>query len=146
MLDIHPSWTSRRLQPHPMTDCNWVRTTQLSPVYPQNWKSGISCGFKSLNYWGGLFCRNGKICAWTLVLPNKQDNQTKRLDKTKHKTWKCGASLVVHWLRFLASSAGGPGSIPGRGTRFHMPHLRVCTPQLKISHASTKIKDPVCCN
>ena len=35
-----------------------------------------------------------------------------------------GISLVVQWLRLLTPNAGGPGSIPGQGTRFHMPQLR----------------------
>ena len=35
-----------------------------------------------------------------------------------------GTSLVVKWLRFLASNAGGPGSIPGQGTRSHMLQQR----------------------
>ena len=34
-------------------------------------------------------------------------------------------SLVVQWLRFHAPNAGGPGLIPGQGTRSHMPQLRV---------------------
>ena len=42
-----------------------------------------------------------------------------------------GTSLVVQWLRLRAASARGPGSIPGQGTRSHMP-------QLKILHAATK--------
>ena len=33
-------------------------------------------------------------------------------------------SLVVQWLRCCASKAGGPGSIPGQGTRSHVPQLR----------------------
>ena len=33
-----------------------------------------------------------------------------------------GTSLVVQWLRLHAPKAGGPGSIPGQGTRSHMPH------------------------
>ena len=40
-------------------------------------------------------------------------------------------SLVVQWLR--APSARGPGSIPGQGTRSHMPQLR-----LKIIRITTK--------
>ena len=47
-----------------------------------------------------------------------------------------GTSLVVQLLRLHASSAKGPGSIPGQGTRFPMH-------QLKSSHAATK--DPPYC-
>ena len=45
-----------------------------------------------------------------------------------------GTSLVVQWLRLWAPNAGGPGSIPGQGTRSHMPQWR-----LRILHAATKI-------
>ena len=31
-----------------------------------------------------------------------------------------GTSLVVQWLRLHAPNAGGPGSIPGQGTRSHI--------------------------
>ena len=54
------------------------------------------------------------------------------------KTLICGTSLVVQWLRLHAPNAGGLGSIPGQGTRFHM-HAAT-----KSSHASTK--DPACRN
>ena len=37
------------------------------------------------------------------------------------------------WLRFHAPSAGGPGSVPGQGTRSHMPQRK-----LKIPCVSTK--------
>ncbi|TEA30377.1 hypothetical protein DBR06_SOUSAS27510017, partial [Sousa chinensis] len=40
-------------------------------------------------------------------------------------------SLVVQWLRLRAPNAGCPGSIPGQGTRSHMP-------QVKTLRASTK--------
>ncbi|TEA37484.1 hypothetical protein DBR06_SOUSAS8810006, partial [Sousa chinensis] len=53
-------------------------------------------------------------------------------------------SLVVQWLTVHTPNAGGPGSIPGQGTRSHMPQLRVLMLQLKIPHAATK--DPACCN
>ena len=45
---------------------------------------------------------------------------------------------MVQWLRLLAPSAGGLGSIPGQATRFHMPQLRVHMSQLKILNASAK--------
>ena len=50
-----------------------------------------------------------------------------------------GTFLVVHWLRLCASDGGGPGSIPGQGTRCHML-------QLRILHAATKIEDTGCCS
>ena len=36
-----------------------------------------------------------------------------------------GTSLVVQWLKLRTPNAGGLGSIPGQGTRSHMPQLRV---------------------
>ena len=47
-----------------------------------------------------------------------------------------GTSLAIQWLRISSPNAGGPGSIPGQGTRSHMP-------QLKILRATTKNEDPV---
>ena len=49
-----------------------------------------------------------------------------------------GTSLVVQWIRLHAPNAGGPGSIPGQGTRSHM-HATT-----KSSHATTK--EPMCRN
>ena len=63
-------------------------------------------------------------------LTNFVQEQMRRFAKKKKKK-KLGTSLEVLWLRLLASSAGDPGSIPGQGTKFH-------TPQLKILHAATK--------
>jgi len=48
----------------------------------------------------------------------------------KKGSWT-GIFLVVQWGRLWACDAGGLGSIPGQGTRSHMP-------QLKIPHAATK--------
>ena len=41
-------------------------------------------------------------------------------------------SLVVQWLRLQAPYAGGLGSIPGQGTRSHMPQLKIPCPTTKI--------------
>ena len=49
-----------------------------------------------------------------------------------------GASLVVQWLRLPAPNAGGPGSIPGQGTRSHMLQLKTPHTAAKIPCATTK--------
>ena len=65
-----------------------------------------------------------------------------------------GTSLVIQWVRLRTPSAGGPGSIPGQGTRSCM---RATTKSLhattKSPHATTKkstchtqLKDPACHN
>ena len=51
--------------------------------------------------------------------------------ESQDKKWEIGISLVVQWPRFCAPNAGGPGSIPGQGTRSHVL-------QLKITHSATK--------
>ena len=38
---------------------------------------------------------------------------------------------MVQWLGLPASNVGGLGSIPGRGTRAHVPQLRPGTAKLK---------------
>ena len=48
---------------------------------------------------------------------------------------RLGTSLVVQWLRLHTLYVGGPGLIPGQGTRYHMP-------QLKILHTTTKTVQP----
>ena len=35
-----------------------------------------------------------------------------------------GTSLVAQWLKLCASNSGGPGSIPGQGTRSLIPQQR----------------------
>ena len=50
---------------------------------------------------------------------------------TSPSTWPCyqvtrlvkimGTSLMAQWLRLLAPNAGALGSIPGQGTRSHVP-------------------------
>ncbi|TEA25904.1 hypothetical protein DBR06_SOUSAS5710017, partial [Sousa chinensis] len=62
-----------------------------------------------------------------------------------HSHQQCigGTSLVVQWVRICTPNAGGPGSIPSRGTRSHMHaaygmQLRVHMPQLRRLHATTK--------
>ena len=55
------------------------------------------------------------------------------------KNWESGTSLVVQWLRLHAPNAGGPGSIPGQGTRSRIP-------QLKKKDPGSRNEDPTCHN
>ena len=48
--------------------------------------------------------------------------------------------MVVQWLRLFALNAGGLGSIPGQGTRSHMPQLGVLMLQLRPGAAKQKKK------
>ena len=64
--------------------------------------------------------------------------------KEQMTTISLKTSLVVLWLRPCTPNAGGPGSIPGQGTRSHMPQPRVRMPQVKILPATTK--NPACHN
>ena len=50
-----------------------------------------------------------------------------------------GTSLVVQWVRHHAPNAGGPGSIPGRGTRSHM-HAATKKPAATTKIWSSQIK------
>ena len=51
-----------------------------------------------------------------------------------------GTSLAVQLLRLHAPTAGDPGSIPGQGTRSHMPPLKTLpAATTQILHASTNI-------
>ena len=53
---------------------------------------------------------------------------------------------MVQWLKLHTPNTGGLSSIPGQGTKSHMPQPRVLVMQVKISHGATKTEDPVCHN
>ena len=52
-----------------------------------------------------------------------------------------GTALVVQWLRFCISSAGGSGSMPGQGTRSHTLQLKILYATTKAWHRQKKKKD-----
>ena len=74
----------------------------------------------------------------------------KKCFKSKHDF---GTSLVVPVVKHPPADTGGPASIPGQGTRSHIPQVRVWMLQLNIVRAATKNKnirhattrDPKCC-
>ena len=55
------------------------------------------------------------VILWTIV---QRDSLSLRIQA---RVLEWGTSLVVQWLRLRAPNAGGPGLIPGQGTRSHMP-------------------------
>ena len=67
----------------------------------------------------------------------------KEVEVSLSEGWE-GTSLVVQWLTIFTPNAGGPGSIPGQGTRYHVLQLRVHMLKLKILHETMKIEDPEC--
>ena len=54
-----------------------------------------------------------------------------------------GTSLVVQWIRLYAPNAGGPGSIPGQGTRSHM-HAATKTQCNQINKISKMLTVVIC--
>ena len=52
-----------------------------------------------------------------------------------------GTFLVAQGLRLCSPNAGGPGSIPGQGTRSHMPKLRLGTARLIKINVKKKKSD-----
>ena len=49
-----------------------------------------------------------------------------------------GTSLVVQWSRLHAPNAGGPGLMPGQGTRARVQQLKILQVATKILSAATK--------
>ena len=103
-------------------------------------KGGPSFGLSSL-----LFPLSGPLCphlaTWLLSPPSDIHSTVTFSGRLpKHSLQNCNAktSRVVQWLSLWAPNAAGPGSIPGQGTRSHMPQLRVQIPQLKFPWAATK--------
>ena len=51
-----------------------------------------------------------------------------------------GACFVVRGLRLHDPNAGGLSSIPGQGTRFHMPQLKILNATTKTQHTEINKK------
>ena len=49
---------------------------------------------------------------------------------------------MVQWLILHAPNSGGPGSIPGQGTRFYMPQLKTPRAAMKTENLVCRNKDP----
>ena len=62
-----------------------------------------------------------------------------------HKNTMGGTSLVVQWLRLHVPKAGGPGSIPGQGTRSYM-HAATRSSQAATKEPACSNENPACCN
>ena len=99
-------------------------------MYRRNWQNIVKQLYSNQNF------KKKKGEMDTVVAEKKKI--VEELKKKKKKWFVCivikrclGTSLVVYWLRLRALDAGGLDLIPGQGTRFHIP-------QLKIPRAVTK--------
>ena len=88
--------------------------------------------------------RGQKSLCWFQILPLRAIAWRNPMDRgvfgatvhgvTKSWTWlRKGTSLMAQWLKLHAPSGGGPGLIPGQGTKSHMQQQRS-----KILHTSIK--------
>ena len=68
-----------------------------------------------------------KSAMWADKLKTQESQRCRRISKAI----SLRTCLVVQRLRLLVLNAGGPGSIPGQGTRSHMLQRRGHMPQLK---------------
>ena len=114
------------------TLCNPVDCTHQAP---------LSMRFSRQEYWSGLPCSppgdlpHPGIEPRSLMSPALASKFFTTSIHFTHclilkKKYSQGISLAVQWLRLHASSAWGPGLIPGQGNRSHML-------QLKILYAAT---------
>ena len=60
-------------------------------------------------------------------MPDSCGHSTSRATQLLSQTWRTGTSPVVQRLGLRVHNAGDQRSIPGQGTRFHMPQLRSST-------------------
>ena len=51
------------------------------------------------------------------LVQRARTSQKREVNKSTINNYNRGTSLVVQWLRLHASTAGGTGSVPGRGTK-----------------------------
>ena len=95
------------------SDC-WKKWTTTAKSY----LNGISLGT-----WEGSACHLTPNAIFWLC-PQSWTRHGRREAEWKIQEGALGTSLVVQWLRVCTPNAGGLGSIPGQGTRSHMPRLK----------------------
>ena len=74
----------------------------------------------------GRTIKRGPLLAPLWLCPLEDPRMSNAYVLSHHIKNHTGTSLVAQWLRLHSSNAGGPGLIPGQGTRS-------CKPQLKDS-------------
>ena len=79
---------------------------------------------------------NNQLCISQENFENSEKHkEILKIQKSIKRYWKLATvtleetSLGIQWLRIFAPNAGGPGLIPGQGTRSYMPQ--------QSSHAMT---------
>ena len=85
--------------------------------------------------------KNPTIIKTTRNSPKGKQQMKKYLFKKIYE----GTSLVAQWLRLQAPNAGGPGSIPGQGTRSHM-HAATKSSHAQLRSWQAATKEPKCRN
>ena len=75
--------------------------------------------------WKGRTIKRGPLLTPLRLCPLEDPWTSNASVLSHHIKNHIGTSLVAQWLRLHSLNAGGPGWIPGQGTRSHMPQLKV---------------------
>ena len=103
-----PKWGGEVVETHTCVNMHWYhfKIHYIKPSY-----------IHSNDFWQG--CQDGSTGKWHLFQKLMLRNWVSTCKRVK-----LGTSLVIQWLRLCVPKAGGPGLIPGQGTRSHIPHLQ----------------------
>ena len=132
----------------------WLRATSRDfgiPRWLSSKASAYQCRRLSFDPWVGNIAWKRKWQPTPIFLPGKSQRQK---SLAGYSLWSCkkssitewlsthaqGTSLAVQWLRLHAPNAGGPGSIPGQGTRSIITQLKSPRAVMKTWHSQTNLK------
>ena len=129
-------------------ETNWIKRgfkdRQLLPFILYKWKlhpRGSLCSPRAQGHrvaWSRTQSPVFQLCLQHVILIlYVKSNTHKKININASRSIICitGTSLVVQRLRLHIPNTGGWGSIPGQGTRPHMPQLRVWMPPLRPNTA-----------
>ena len=109
----------------------WSYCVILVFMSPLGWHGHTLLIPQSLLSSPGLHCHGVSRSVYWMSIYSRQD-LPRHSFLAWDAVWASAKPGLVQWLRLQAPYAGGLGSIPGQGTRSHMPQLKILCPTTKI--------------